>query len=234
MKKDSMNTRILVVEDESDIRDLLLHHLVKEGFSAHGFSNAEAALAHIRANSCDLLLLDLMLPGISGLELCRILKHELGVEFPIVMVTARGSESDIVAGLEMGADDYVVKPFSVPVLMARVRKALGRVKRDQAVPASLTQVPAHGIQWDEKRHEVKVDGERIDLTSSEFSLLKFLASHPGWVYTRSQIVRAVHGENYPVTDRSVDVLVLSLRRKLGSRGSCIETVRGVGYRFGES
>jgi two-component system phosphate regulon response regulator PhoB len=149
------------------------------------------------------------------------------------MVTARGSEQDIIAGLEMGADDYIVKPFSLPVLIARVRRALSRLRRDALVLEPAQTVETQGIQIDERRHEVSVDGARVDLTSSEFSLLNFLANHPGWVYTRSQIVKAVHGENYPVTDRSVDVMVLSLRRKLGPRGKAVETVRGVGYRFAE-
>jgi len=226
-------SQIIVVEDEADIRELLEHHLRREGYSVRSFFSGEDALAGIRSQAPDLVLLDLMLPGINGLEVCRQLKTIERVEYPVLMVTARGSEQDIIAGLEMGADDYIVKPFSLPVLIARVRRALSRLRRDAMSQEPAQTVETQGIQIDERRHEVSVDGVCVDLTSSEFSLLNFLATHPGWVYTRSQIVKAVHGENYPVTDRSVDVMVLSLRRKLGARGKAVETVRGVGYRFAE-
>jgi two-component system, OmpR family, alkaline phosphatase synthesis response regulator PhoP len=225
--------KILVVEDEADIRELLVHNLKKEGFQVQSVGNGEDAIQLALAQPPDLVLLDWMLPFMNGLEVCKRLKANPNATYPILMVTARGSENDIVAGLEAGADDYVVKPFSLPVLMARVRRALSREHRNSSVslPESVTET--QGIRFDEKRHEVFVDGLKIDLTSSEFILLSFLANLPGWVYTRSQIVKAVHGENYPVTDRSVDVMVLSLRRKLGTRGSAVETVRGVGYRFAE-
>lgn len=226
-------SRILIVEDEVDIRDLLEHHLRREGYQVETSPNGEEGLAVIQRDAPDLLLLDLMLPGISGLELCQQLRSRGITQFPIIMVTARGSEEDIVTGLEMGADDYIVKPFSLPVLIARVRKALNRNGRN-AIDASAQNVECQGIHIDERRHEVRVDGQLVVLTSSEFALLHFLASHAGWVYTRSQIVKAVHGDDYPVTDRSVDVMVLSLRRKLGARGKSVETVRGVGYRFAES
>lgn len=227
------HSRILVVEDESDIRDLLVHHLQKEGYTTQSVASGEDALQLALLQPPDLALLDLMLPGISGIEVCRRLKQESGAEYPILMVTARGSEVDIVAGLEAGADDYIVKPFSLPVLLARVKRALTRERRNRPIAPAEAIKETQGISIDEKRHEVFVDGVKMELTSSEFSLLAFLANHPGWVYTRSQIVKAVHGDNYPVTDRSVDVMVLSLRRKLGTRGSLVETVRGVGYRFAE-
>ncbi len=228
------NEKILVIEDEDDIRDLLRVNLTREGYQVFAASSGEEGLKQARILEPDLLLLDLMLPGMSGLEVCRQYKVSENAA-PVVMVTARGDEHDIVLGLEMGADDYVVKPFSVPVLMARVRKVLSR-NRHTAVAAvnDDSLIEYRGFQIDVRRHEVKVDGERRDLTSSEFVLLQFLVSHPGWVYTRSQIVKAVHGEDYPVTDRSVDVMVLSLRRKLGSAGQMIETVRGVGYRFSDA
>lgn len=226
-------SRILVVEDENDIRELLVHHLQKEGYVTQSVASGEDALQLAMLQPPDLALLDLMLPGTSGLDVCRKLKQDMGVSYPILMVTARGSESDIVAGLEAGADDYIVKPFSLPVLLARVKRALSRERRNKQITPSENVKETQGIRIDTKRHEVLLDGKKIDLTSSEFLLLEFLANHPGWVYTRSQIVQAVHGENYPVTDRSVDVMVLSLRRKLGSRGNLVETVRGVGYRFSE-
>jgi len=224
---------IFVVEDEADIRELLTHNLKKEGYVVRAFENGEDALTALQQESPQLVLLDLMLPGMSGLDVCRHIKALPHAVFPVIMATARGSEEDIVTGLEMGADDYIVKPFSLPVLMARVKRALSRERRT-ANPQVLPQVAAEqGIRIDERRHEVAIDGVSLDLTSSEFSLLHFLAGHPGWVYTRSQIVKAVHGDNYPVTDRSVDVMVLSLRRKMGTHGKSIETVRGVGYRFAE-
>lgn len=226
-------SRILVVEDETDIRELLVHHLQKEGYLIQSVGSGEDALQLAMLQPPDMALLDLMLPGTSGLEVCRRLKQEMGVTYPILMVTARGSEADIVAGLEAGADDYIVKPFSLPVLLARIKRALTRDRRTRQIAPTENVKETQGIRIDTKRHEVFVDLAKIDLTSSEFSLLSFLANHPGWVYTRSQIVKAVHGENYPVTDRSVDVLVLSLRRKLANRGNLIETVRGVGYRFSE-
>jgi len=224
---------VLIVEDETDIRELLEHHLRKEGYDVLSCSNGEDALAEVQRKFPDLVLLDLMLPGINGLDVCRRIKALPGSAFPVIMVTARGSEQDIVHGLEMGADDYIVKPFSLPILVARVRRTLARERRNASPVVATPSLEVQGIQIDDRRHEVSVDGLRVDLTSSEFSLLRFLLGHPGWVYTRSQIVKAVHGDNYPVTDRSVDVMVLSLRRKLGSKGKAIETVRGVGYRFAE-
>jgi two-component system phosphate regulon response regulator PhoB len=226
-------SKIIIVEDETDIRELLELNLLKSGYEVIACASGEEGLAQVATQMPDLMLLDLMLPGVSGLDVCRQVKEMPGANFPVIMVTARGSEQDIIAGLEMGADDYIVKPFSLPVLIARVKKALSRQGRTTAIVTEAVAVDAQGIVIDDRRHEVSVNGEKLDLTSSEFSLLKFLASHPGWVYTRSQIVKAVHGDNYPVTDRSVDVMILSLRRKLGERGTAIETVRGVGYRFEE-
>ncbi len=229
------NQKILVIEDEDDIRDLLRVNLIREGYQVFCASSGEEGLREARTLVPDLVLLDLMLPGMNGLEVCRLLKGMENCAFPVIMVTARGDERDIVLGLEMGADDYVVKPFSVPVLMARVRRALSRNRKSAiTVPSGELPVDYRGIQIDARRHEVRIGGLRKDLTSSEFALLLFLVSHPGWVYTRSQIVKAVHGDDYPVTERSVDVMVLSLRRKLGDAGLMIETVRGVGYRFAES
>lgn len=226
--------QIMVVEDEEDIRELMVMHLQKEGYEVLQYAQGDQAIDSLRKGiTPHLMLLDLMLPGMNGLEICRKVKGEMGKDFPILMVTARGSEQDIVQGLEAGADDYIVKPFSMPILLARVRSAIRRLGRGISLPAEKNALNTHGIQMDEKRHVVLVDQVDAELTSSEFSLLKFLSEHPGWVYTRSQIVKAVHGDNYPVTDRSVDVMVLSLRRKLGERGKAIETVRGVGYRFAE-
>jgi two-component system phosphate regulon response regulator PhoB len=180
-----------------------------------------------------LIILDLMLPGIDGLEVARRLKKDQGTEdIPIIMLTAKGEEADIVTGLELGADDYVTKPFSPRVLTARVKTVLRR-KMEGPSPAIETPLKMGELEIHPGRHEVLVQGKPISLTFTEFAILKCLAQRPGWVFTRYQIVDAVHGQEYNVTERSVDVQVAGLRKKLGPYGNCIETVRGVGYRFRE-
>jgi two-component system alkaline phosphatase synthesis response regulator PhoP len=223
---------ILLVDDEEDILELLDYNLSKEGFTILRVTTGEDALAVARKNLPDLVLLDLMLPGIGGLDVCRILKGDDRTQpIPIVMLTAKGEESDVVAGLELGASDYITKPFSPRVVVARVRAVLRRGAH--ALPAADAAVRFHNIEIHPGRREVRVDGASIDLTFTEFGILHFLSRHPGWVFTRYQIVEAVHGDDYAVTDRSIDVQIVSLRKKLGSAGSVIETVRGVGYRFKE-
>jgi two-component system phosphate regulon response regulator PhoB len=186
----------------------------------------------VRDDQPGLVLLDLMLPNVSGLEVCRTLKRNAETQsIPIIMLTAKGEEADIVAGLEAGADDYVTKPFSPRVLLARVKAVLRR-KVENAVEQD-DAIVIQSIVIHPGRHEVFVDGKPVDLTLTEYGLLECLARRPGWVLTRYQIIEAVRGDNYPVTDRSVDVHVMSLRRKLGSAGAHIETVRGIGYRFKE-
>ena len=223
---------ILIVEDEEDILELVTYNLKREGYNTVGAGSGEDALAEAAARTPDLILLDLMLPGVDGLEVCRRLKKEPRTDgIPVIMLTAKGEEADIVAGLELGADDYVTKPFSVRVLVARVRAAL-RGKR-RGAPESDDVIHAHDIEIDPSRYRVTVAGEPVPLTLTEFNVLRTLAARPGRVYTRYQIVDAVHGQDYPVTDRSVDVQIVGLRRKLGPAGSCVETVRGVGYRFRE-
>jgi len=181
----------------------------------------------------DVVLLDLMLPGVNGLDVCRSLKKDANTAtIPIVMVTAKGEESDIVTGLELGADDYVAKPFSMKILIARVRAVLRR-KGEPPADASAT-LQIRDLVIDPRRREVLVKGKPADLTFTEFGLLHFLAGRPGWVMTRDQIIDAVRGEDYAVTDRAVDVQIVGLRKKLGKCADCIETVRGVGYRFKES
>lgn len=224
---------ILVVEDEEDVLELLRYNLDKNGFAVETATSGEEAIEKARRMHPDLILLDIMLPGLDGLDVCKILKRHAETErIPIVMVTAKGDEADIVAGLEVGADDYITKPFSPRVLVARVKAVLRRPARS-APPADAEAqvVRAHGVEIDPNRHRVTIKGKPVDLTSTEFRLLHFLASRPGWVFTRYQIVDAVHGQDYPVTDRSVDVQIVGLRKKLGTAGKLIETVRGVGYRF---
>ncbi len=225
--------RILVVEDEEDILELLRVTLAKAGFEAQTLTSGEETVHAARADPPQLLLLDLMLPGMDGLEVCRVLKRDAATDHvPIVMLTARGEDSDIVAGLELGADDYVTKPFSPRVLTARLQAVLRRQAHSPADDGAVVRV--HNLVVDPGRHEARVDGNPVPLTFTEFHLLHGLARRPGWVFTRNQIVEMVRGYDYHVTDRAVDVQVVGLRKKLGGAGgNLIETVRGVGYRFRE-
>ena len=222
--------QILIVEDEEDILDVLKYNLHKVGYRTLEAPNGETARNLTRQASPDLILLDLMLPGINGLDLCKILKKdEATSNIPIVMLTANSSEADIVAGLEMGAEDYVVKPFSPRVLLARIQTVLRR--NPASVPEPSSSLIFGSLEINPGRHFVSIDGQQIPLTPTEFRILHFLARHPGWVYTRDQMIDATHGENYFVTDRAIDVQIVGLREKLGESGNLIETVRGIGYRF---
>ncbi len=230
----SSKGHILVVEDEEEILELVTYNLGKEGYRVDSVTTGEDALRQVREIHPDLILLDLMLPGVDGLEVCKVIKNdEETADTAIIMLTARSEEADIVTGLELGADDYITKPFSRRVLLARVKAVLRRGKGEE--PQDENEVlRVHDIVINPGRHEVLVGGETISLTLTEFRVLQFLANRPGWVFTRSQIVEAVRGDGYPVTDRSVDVQIVGLRKKLGSAGRYVETVRGVGYRFVES
>jgi two-component system phosphate regulon response regulator PhoB len=222
--------KILVVEDDDDILQLLQYNLTKDGYRVTGVVSGEEALKAVRLSVPDLVLLDLMLPGIDGLEVCRSLKRdERTSNIPIIMLTAKGEEADIVTGLELGADDYVTKPFSPRVVLARARTVLRR--RYPEPLAAETPIKIHEMVIHPGHHEVLVEGQPLDLTVTEFRLLYLMASRPGWVFSRAQIVKGVHGDDYPASDRSVDVQVVSLRKKLGPCGRYLETVRGVGYRF---
>lgn len=224
--------QILLVEDEDDIIEVIRYNLEKEGYRVRAVPDAEGAERELASNVPDLLVLDLMLPGMGGLDLCRALKADpRTASLPIVMLTARTEESDIVSGLELGADDYITKPFSPRVLIARIRAVLRRKREIKRAGDETLKV--HDLLIAPKRHEVRYRGKPIELTATEFKLLHFLARHPGWVFTRDQIVDNVRGEDYAVTDRAVDVQVVGLRRKLGAAAAYIETVRGVGYRFKE-
>ena len=224
------NECILIVEDEEDVLELERYNLDKAGYAIHTAMTGEEGLDKARTIKPDLLLLDLMLPAIDGLEVCRRLKADAATrDIPVVMLTAKGEEADIVTGLEMGADDYITKPFSPRILLARVKAVLRRHQIPE--PSETDVITVHGIEIHPGRHMVTIKGEKIELTSTEFSLLHLLARRPGWVFTRYQIVDAVHGSDYPVTDRSVDVQVVGLRKKLGPAGKYIETVRGVGYKL---
>jgi two-component system phosphate regulon response regulator PhoB len=224
--------KILIVEDEEDIQELISYNLGREGYDTKVAGSGEEGLRLLKEYRPGLIVLDLMLPGMDGLEFCRFVKRDPRTEgIPVVMVTAKGEESDIVTGLELGADDYVTKPFSPKVLVARVRTVLRRGAEPGLADRDV--ISAHDIEIHAGRHEVRVGGSPVELTLSEFKILRFLASRPGWVFTRYQIVDAVKGEDYAVTERSVDVQIVGLRKKLGAAGPNIETVRGVGYRFKE-
>ena len=223
------NERILVVDDEEDVLELIRYNLDKNGYKVVTATSGEEAITEARGKTPDLIILDLMLPGIDGLEVCRKLKSDVKTErIPVIMLTAKGEETDIVTGLELGADDYVTKPFSPKVLIARLRRILHRtVSRDLERPP----IKIRDLTINPARREVLVKGKPVSLTFTEFNILYALAKRPGLVFTRYQIIDAVHGDDYLVTDRAVDVQMVSLRRKLGSCGGNIETVRGVGYRF---
>jgi two-component system phosphate regulon response regulator PhoB len=222
--------KILIVEDEEDIRELVVHNLNSEGYTARGVATGEEGLEEVRKVPPDLIVLDLMLPGISGLDVCRLLKTDSDTEqIPILMLTAKSGEADIVAGLEVGADDYVTKPFSPRVLVARIRTVLRRKSDINLKDSDCIKVGDIAIHLG--RYEVLVRDERVDLTPTEFRILNFMARRPGWVYTRNQIIDGIGDGSVIVTDRAVDVQIVSLRRKLGPCGSYIETVRGVGYRL---
>jgi len=224
---------ILIVDDEEDIIELIKYNLKNEGYAILTALTGEEALKIAKKSQPDLIVLDLMLPGIDGLEVTKHLKNsEPTQEIPIVMLTAKGEESDIITGLELGANDYISKPFSPKVLVARIRAILRRRRKNS--PGTMERIKQEGdMIIDPARHLVTVEGNPVDLTLSEFELLSFLADKKGWVFTRGQIVNAIRGENYAVTERTIDVMMVGLRKKLKNHASLIETVRGVGYRFKE-
>jgi len=225
-----MNEFIAVVDDEPDIVDLLTLHLRRAGFRADGFSNGRKFLESLEKHIPDLVLLDLMLPDIDGLEVFRLLRRKAEwASIPVIMVTAKGDETDKIVGLELGADDYVTKPFSTKELIARVRSVLRR----QAVPAASKIIDIDGVLViDSDKHEVLVKGRKVDLTSAEFKILGLLASKRGWVFTRDQFLDHLWGHDKIVLDRTVDVHIRNLREKLGPEASgLIKNIRGVGYKL---
>lgn len=225
---------ILVIEDEEDILALIHFNLVRNGFRVECAASGEEGYKKTRDLRPDLVLLDLMLPGMDGLEVCRRLRQAPDAkDCPIIMLTAKGEEHDIVRGLELGADDYITKPFSPQVLLARVNAVLRRRGKSEDSSDLDEPIQIHKLYIHPGRNKVVADEEPVELTYTEFKILMLLASRPGWVFTRSQIVDAIHGEGYAVTDRAVDVQIVGLRKKLGACGDYIETVRGVGYRFKE-
>ena len=224
--------RVLMVDDEPDILELIRYNLTRNNYDMTGVASGEEALASVRASPPALVVLDLMLPGIDGLEVCRRLKNDARTAaIPVIILSAKGEEADVVTGLELGADDYLTKPFSPRVLLARIKAVL---RRQQSEPDAGDAVITHDdLQIHPGRHEVLVAGALVQLTLTEFRILHLLARRPGWVFTRNQILEAAQGDDASVTTRAVDVHIAALRRKLGASGDRIETIRGVGYRMQE-
>ena len=221
---------ILIMEDDPDIVELVQYNLEREGFRVLAAKDGESGLKDAGTRHPSLVILDLMLPGIEGLEVCRQLKQILGTrDIPLMMLTAKGEESDIIVGLEVGADDYLVKPFSPRELIARIRAILrrGPARTEEQLPQRITLGP---LSIDSERHEVLVRGKPVALTLAEFRLLRALAANPGRVFTRDQLLEKLTGGDAIVTDRTVDVHVSAVRKKLKTDGDLVVTVRGVGYK----
>lgn len=220
--------KIFIIEDEEDIITLLNFHLEKEGYEIQSSITGVNILNKIKQCMPDLILLDLMLPGTDGFEICKQLKQEKQTEnIPIIMLTAKNEESTVVAGLELGAEDYITKPFSMPILIARVRKAFRKLKETSNVDS----IKIDDLIINLQTHDVYINKKKIELNTTEFKLLSVLAKKPLWVYTRIQLIDLIRGDDYIVTGRVIDVILVSIRKKLGEYSKCIETIRGVGYRF---
>jgi two-component system alkaline phosphatase synthesis response regulator PhoP len=222
---------IWIVEDEPDIANLVAHHVRRERFQTEVFHDGESFLESVRGEVPDLVILDLMLPGINGLDICKILRgDERTKAVPIIMLTAKDTETDIVLGLELGADDYVVKPFSVSELMARINAVLRRTEQSEDTGTD-NLITVDGLSLDLESFDVEVDGASVELTFAEFRILSLLIARPGRVFTRRQIIDGIWDDYRVVTSKTVDVHVTHLRKKLGKYGSYVKTVRGVGYKF---
>ena len=227
---------VLVVEDEAEIQQLVSYNLIRAGLNVTCADSGEEALARLKAEKIDCVLLDLMLPGMSGSEVCAVMRRGESNPMraiPLIMRTATGEEEDIVAGLDCGADDYITKPFSPKVLIARIKAVVKRAVADRgaSVEERKTVIVVDGLEIDKGRHEVRLGGLPVQLTTTEFGILSLLAEKTGWVFTRQQIIDHVRGYDFLITPRAVDVQIFGLRKKLGEYGRMIETVRGIGYRF---
>jgi two-component system alkaline phosphatase synthesis response regulator PhoP len=222
---------VLVIDDEEDLIELVRYNLEKEGFSVVGAADGESGLSMATIKKPDVIVIDLMLPGIDGLEVCRSLRADSATsQIPIIMLTAKAAEPDKILGLELGADDYITKPFSPRELMARIKALLRRSSGFNRQPTILRR---GDLSIDPTGHEVRCGEKAINLTATEYRLLQFLASHPGFVFSRSAIIDGALGRDVTVLERTVDVHIMSLRRKLGKCGKWIETIRGFGYKFWE-
>ena len=220
---------ILIIDDEKDLLELVRYNLEKDGFDVIVASDGASGLEIAQRHRPDLIVLDIMMPGMDGLEVCRQLRADARTNrIPVIMLTARATEADRIVGLEMGADDYVIKPFSPRELVARVKAVLRRLANQQEPP----EMVRHGmVSIDVQRHEVTCDGQPVSLTATEFKILQFLASRPGRVLSRDEIIDAAMGRDTNVFDRTIDVHVTAIRRKLGKGADHIETIRGFGYKF---
>jgi len=224
------NNKILIIEDDKDIRDLISFNLSKNGYKTILSRDGEKGIEKAKNEKPDLVLLDLMLPGIHGLDVCKILKTDSSLNrLSIIMLTALGQEEDIIKGLEAGADDYITKPFSFKILFARIKSVLRRKKTKES--SNKDPVNLYGVKIDPQTRQVIINKNELKLTFTEFQILYLLASHPGWVFTRYQIINKIRSDNNSVTDRSVDFQIVGLRKKMNNLGKLIETIRGVGYRF---
>jgi len=222
---------ILIIEDDPDIQELLSHSLSREGWALLQAQTGEEGLKVLKSKKVNCILLDIMLPEMDGLKVLKKIKEiDQCKNIPVIMTTAKGEESDIITGLELGADDYVVKPYSPKVLVARIRAALRRQEENTSNKYD-TFFQQGELKLDAARHAAFNGETQLDLFATEFALLKHFLSNPEIVFSRNQIIAAIHGHDYPVTDRSVDVQILGLRKKLGKAGDMIETIRGIGYRF---
>ena len=225
--------KIVIVEDESDILEILTYNLQREGFDVFSADNGLQGLTLIQQQVPDLALLDLMLPGMDGLTICQKIRLDQNcADIPVIMVTAKSEESDIVLGLGLGADDYISKPFSPKELTARIKALLRRDQRHQA-PISKN-IEIKGLVIDTTKHKVTFNGEKIKLTVTEFRLLSYLAKHAGQVFSREQLMNNAYSNDVIVVDRNIDVHIRSIRKKIGEQNHFIETVRGIGYSFIEN
>ena len=222
---------ILIIEDDPAIQELLTHSMAREGWLLLQAVTGEEGLKILKTKKVNCILLDIMLPGMDGLKILKKIKEiDNCKNVPVIMTTAKGEESDIITGLELGADDYVIKPYSPKVLIARIRAGLRRQEEGGAVKTD-SLLRQGGIKLDAARHAAFYNDKPLDLFATEFEMLKHFLTNPEIVFSRNQIIAAIHGPDYPVTDRSVDVQILGLRKKLGEAGDMIETIRGVGYRL---
>jgi len=227
------NKKILIIEDETDIVEFVTFNLIRDGFDVISAKTGEEGLKKAQTEMPDLILLDIMLPGLNGLDVCRALKNkEQTHHIPIVMLTARNEDVDIITGLEIGATDYVTKPFSPKVLIARIRAILRH--DDENIKNDTARIIFRDITIDQGKHTVSVKDNPIQLTLTEFQILLVLIRRPGWVFSRTQMIDELREGHQVITDRAIDVQIANLRKKLGSCGDYVETVRGIGYRMVEN
>jgi len=222
--------RILIIEDDFEIQEMLKFAFAQEGWKILQAKTGEEGIDYLRKEGADCIILDIMLPGMDGFKTLKKIKADENYRaLPVIICSARGEEADIVTGLELGADDYVVKPYSPRVLAARIRAGLRRKEIQDVSNKNFWQYGKLSI--DIERHRCLLDDKPLDLFATEFAILAHFMSHPDIVFSRQKLINAIRGSDYPVTDRSVDVQILGLRKKLGTAGEMIETIRGVGYRF---